>query len=105
MIFDMAKKLEKLVPGLKVNVIEVINHFFGETITVSGLLTGKDIFEQISDRELGEEVLIPHNCLRHGEDVFLCGMTLPQLTDKLGVKVTPCGTDGFDFIDAILGVE
>ena len=60
-------------------ICKIINNFFGESITVSGLLTGKDMYDQLKDKPLGEELLIPQNCLRHGEDVFLCGMTLDEL--------------------------
>ena len=81
-----------------------INRFFGESITVSGLLTGKDISEQLAGLELGDALLLPRNCLRHGEDVFLCGMTLAELSELLGTEIRICENDGFDFIDAAFGV-
>lgn len=104
MISDMAARLEKIIPGLKINIYEIINNFFGESITVSGLLTGKDIAEQLSGKKLGEELLIPQNCLRYGEEIFLCGMTVAELSEKLSVPIRACGSDGFDFIDAVMGV-
>ena len=103
MISSLASKLEAICQGLKINVYKIINDFFGESITVSGLLTGKDIAEQLSGKELFEELLIPENSLRRGEDVFLCGMTVGELSSKLGVKVTPTGSDGYEFIEALLG--
>ena len=78
------------------------NDFFGENITVAGLLTGKDLAEQLSGRELGDELLIPDVTLRDGEDVFLCGMTLDELSEKLGVKITVVCSDGSDFIEKLL---
>ena len=99
----LADKLMQVSPGLQINVYKIVNNFFGESITVSGLLTGKDIYEQLSDKKLGDELLIPKNALRHGEDVFLCGMTVSELSDKLGVKVTPSGADGYELAEAILG--
>ncbi len=103
LIKSTAQKLEKLCPDLKINVYKIINNFFGETITVSGLLTGKDIAEQLKEKELGEELLIPKNALRSGEDVFLCGMTVYELSEKLGVPVRTSGCDGYEFVEAILG--
>ena len=76
MVLSLTERLCALYPGLKVSVYEIKNKFFGESITVSGLLTGKDIYEQLEGRELFSELLIPKNALRHGEDVFLCDMTV-----------------------------
>ena len=83
-------------------VYEIKNNFFGESITVSGLLTGVDISEQLFGRNLGDELLLPVSCLRHGEEVFLCGTTVSELSERLGVPVRACGADGCDFVDAIL---
>ena len=105
MISSFAEKLSTLVKGLKVNVVKVINEYFGESITVSGLLTGKDIYTQLKNLELGEEVLVPSSALRAEEQDFLCGMTLVKLSDKLGVKVTPVGNDGYEFAEAVLGIS
>ena len=74
----------------------------GESITVSGLLTGKDIYEQLKDKDLGDELIIPENALRFGEDVFLCNMTVGELSDKLSVKVRPSGSDGYELARAII---
>ena len=100
---NMASKLERLSANLKISVYEIKNRFFGESITVSGLLTGVDIEEQLRGKFLGEELLVPANCLRHGEEVFLCGMTLGELSERLGVKIRVTENDGFDFIDAVFG--
>ena len=98
-LLDKAK--EKF-PGLDGRVYAIENDFFGENITVAGLLTGKDLAEQLSGRELGDELLIPDVTLRDGEDVFLCGMTLDELSEKLGVKITVVCSDGSDFIEKLL---
>ena len=104
LICSLAKKTEALCPGLTVKVHKIINNFFGESITVSGLLTGKDISEQLSGLELGDELLIPENALRSGEEVFLCGMTLDELSEALKTSIRICENDGFDFIDAAFGI-
>ena len=104
MLSEFARKITELCPSLEVNVVKIINKFFGESITVSGLLTGKDIYEQLQGVELGDELLIPESALRAQDEDFLCGMTLVELQDKLGVKVTPVGNDGYGFAEAVFGV-
>ncbi len=96
-------KLVAICPKLTVNIYKIFNNFFGTSITVSGLLTGRDIFDQIKDKPIGDELLIPGNCLRHGEDVFLCGMTVGELSEALGVTVKDTGSDGYCLCEAILG--
>ena len=78
--------------------------FFGESITVSGLLTGKDICGQLSGRLDCDELLLPSAALRHPDMDFLCGMTLEEVGQRLGVKIRVTENDGFDFLDAVLGV-
>ena len=103
MICEQIRKLCAICPNLKVNIYKIVNNFFGSSITVSGLLTGKDICEQLEGQELCEELLIPQNCLRHGEDVFLCGMTVDEMSARLGVPVRSTGNDGYELAEAILG--
>ena len=104
MIFGFAQKINEICPLMHVNVVKIINKFFGESITVSGLLTGKDIYEQLQGVELGDELIIPESALRAEDEDFLCGMTLKELQDKLGVKVTPVGNDGYAFAETVFGV-
>ena len=77
-----------------VQVKEIVNEFYGERITVSGLLTGRDIIDQLSGQDLGELVLLPKTCLRDGEDVFLDDATLQDVSDALGVPVVAVETTG-----------
>jgi putative radical SAM enzyme (TIGR03279 family) len=72
-----------------VTVIPIKNRFFGETVTVAGLLTGRDLLHGLKDKDLGGRVLIPSSMLRRGEDVFLDDMTVGELSEKLGVPVIP----------------
>lgn len=101
----IARTLEARCKGLKCHVYKIINHFFGESITVSGLLTGVDMAEQLSGKPLGEELLIPENTLKADCDVFLCNMTPDELSRKLGVKIKVSKNDGADLLSAILGVQ
>lgn len=79
----------------------IVNHFFGETIDVAGLVTGGDLIEQLRGKDLGTRLLIPQNMLRHGETVFLDDVTLDQVETALGVPVVPVNQDGFDLFDAV----
>ncbi|MBO5671080.1 MAG: DUF512 domain-containing protein, partial [Clostridia bacterium] len=101
----LCARLEAAVKGLTIRVVPVINHFFGETITVAGLLTGKDISEQLSGRELGDEVLVPENTLRADGDLFLCGMTPYELSERLGLPVRISPNDGAALLTALLGTN
>ena len=104
-VVSLAQKLEQICPDLSIKIYKIINNFFGESITVTGLLTGKDIYEQLCDKELGDELLIPKNALRSGEDIFLCDMTLAELSSKLGTRVRAAGSDGYELAEAILGLD
>ncbi len=97
--FDIMNKIE----NLKINVYKIRNHYFGESITVAGLLTGEDIFCQLKDKELGNALIIPKSMLKADEDVFLDDMKLSELEKKLNVKVLPAKSQGRDFIKKLLG--
>ena len=101
----LAGKLEERVPGLSVRVYEIENNFFGPEITVAGLLTGKDVAEQLSGKALGDELLIPAAMLRAEGDLFLCGMTPEELSQALGVPLATVGADGAALFVAMLGCE
>ena len=66
-------------PNVHVQVVPIRNDFFGETITVSGLITGQDLIRQLEGKELGDKLLIPCNMLRNDENVFLDDITLEEL--------------------------
>lgn len=101
---EMAESVERKFKNVRVDVYPIKNNFFGESITVSGLMTGKDISEQLSGRlDSCDELLLPSVALRAPEMDFLCGMTLEELSRKLNVKIRLCDNDGFDFVDAVLG--
>ena len=95
---------EKTGGRLRVTVHKIINHFFGESITVSGLLTGKDMTEQLMGKDLGDELLIPANTLKADEDIFLDDMSLSDFSEKLGVPVIPSSDEGEGFVRSLLGI-
>ena len=67
-------------------------------------MTGKDLSEQLKGKDLGEELFLPENCLRRDEDVFLCGMTLAELTDLLAVPIRKAPDDGYEMVRGLLGL-
>ena len=97
-----AERLEEAVDGLKIHVHAIRNDFFGEKITVSGLLTGTDIMAQGKELPLGERMLLPENVLRSGEQVLLDDYTVQDLEKTLQVSVDIVKSSGYDFINAIL---
>ncbi len=93
---------QKKFPDISVQVIPIRNDFFGEQITVSGLLTGRDILAQLKGRELGDKLLLPCNLLRSGEEVFLDDMTLSELKNALQVQTDIVKSSGQDLLSALL---
>jgi len=104
-ICAVSKKLEESFDGLRINVYRIKNNFFGDSITVSGLLTGKDMSEQLSGKDLGDELLFSCSALRADGEVFLDDMTPEELSKKLGVPTRACESDGYSFICAVLGLN
>lgn len=104
-ITDMCNKLCAAINGLEITVYPIVNNFFGHEITVSGLLTGTDIYDQLKDKDLFDELILPPNVLRSEGDLFLCGMSLDELSENLNVKINLSGTDGAGFISALLGIK
>lgn len=100
----LADKVEALRPGLEVKVHVIVNHFFGEDITVSGLLTGTDIISQLKNQNLGSKVLLPGNLLRAEGDLLLDDVSLPQLEAALQVPVSTVSSSGADFIQALAAI-
>lgn len=95
-------KIQNLAPNTTVDVYCIENRFFGKNITVAGLLTGKDLSEQLCGKDLGHVLLIPSVTLRYEQDMFLDGMTLQQLEEYLLVRVVPVMSDGAQLIQSIL---
>ncbi len=85
-------------------VYSIRNDFFGESVTVAGLITGRDLLSQLRGRELGERLLISASMLRQEEMDFLDDVTLEEAERELGVKIYPIGQDGGELCDAFLGI-
>lgn len=109
MMCELASELTEAFGGLTIHVYAIRNDFFGETITVSGLITGQDLTGQLKERQaegidLGDTLLIPINMLRMGEEVFLDDMTVADVERELGMKLTAVDSGGKDLLDAALDI-
>ncbi len=98
-------KLTAVCPNVTCHVYCVKNNFFGGEVTVTGLLTGKDIAEQLDGKPLGETLYLFVGTLRHEGDLFLCGMSPDELSQKLGVPLEFTQNDGSEFCLKLLGLE
>lgn len=105
-ISGMAMRLCAAVPGLCVRVVAIKNNFFGESVTVAGLLTATDIADQLSGETLGDALMIPAVALRKtGEPVFLDDKTPEWLSEQLsGIPIIPSENSGDSFIRDVLGL-
>ena len=103
-ICDMVDKLKEAAPDIDVHCYEIRNDFFGERITVTGLLTGQDIIAQLKGKKLGDTLLLPQNVLRAGEDYLLDDVHISDIERELGVKVRIIKNGGDEFINSILGL-
>lgn len=103
LIRSIAGECQRKNPLLDVSVYAVKNNFFGGKINVAGLVTATDIAEQLAGKQLGEELLIPSVMLRQEGDMFLDSVTVDELSERLNVKITPVGNDGYELVGAILG--
>jgi putative radical SAM enzyme (TIGR03279 family) len=98
---EVSRAVEEKHRGIKIKVFPIINNFFGETIDVSGLVTGRDLIEQLKDENLGDMLFIPENMLKSGEEIFLDDTTVGDVRKELGVKVVVCPVKGDVFIRKI----
>ncbi len=92
-------------PRRTVHLYPIVNRFFGESITVAGLVTGQDLMEQLAGKPLGTRLLLPECMFRSGEEVFLDDVTRQEVQNALQVPVNIVKSSGQDFVDAVLGFE
>lgn len=100
---QIADDIQKQFPQVKINVYPIRNDFFGENITVTGLLTGQDLIAQLQDRKLGDILLLSEHMLRSGERVLLDDVTVDDIEKALQVTVNIVKSSGYDLIHTIIG--
>ena len=98
----LTAEIEKKYPGRKVHLYPIRNDFFGEMITVAGLITGQDLIAQLKDRPLGDRLLLPACMFKSGEEVFLDDITKTQAEEALQISINIVKSSGYDFVEAIL---
>lgn len=101
-ICGLVDELKRRCPGLECRVYKIKNEFFGDNITVAGLITGTDLYRQLSGKHLGDTLYLPKNMLRSDGDMLLDSMTHEELSRLLGVRIEFVNIDGFEFVESIL---
>lgn len=96
------EEIKKKFPNRKVHLYPIRNDFFGEMITVAGLITGQDLIAQLKDKPLGSRLLLPECMFRSGEEVFLDDITRQEVENALQVSVNIVKSSGQDFVNAVL---
>lgn len=104
-ICKLAKEAEEKFQGLTCHVYCIRNDFFGESITVTGLITAQDLIAQLKNQPLGDELLLSSSMIRRNDDVFLDDMHIPEVEQALNIKIRITDSDGFELLDAMLGNE
>lgn len=104
--YSLLKKLSEMVekkyPEKKINVFEITNYYFGETITVAGLVTAGDLMTQLEGKALGRKLLIPKAMLMANEPIFLDDYTVSDVENRLGVEVVATSNDGYELLEEML---
>ena len=98
----MVERLQTKYPNITVHLYKIINNFFGEKITVAGLITGQDLIGQLKGQPLGDTLLLPCSMLRDGEEVLLDDVTLTDLKESLQVDIDIVKSSGQDLIEVII---
>ncbi|MCM1578026.1 MAG: DUF512 domain-containing protein, partial [Ruminococcus sp.] len=105
--YDLIKmltdRLKEKFPRIKCHVYKIVNKFFGETITVAGLLTAGDIISQLKGVPLGSELLLTSSMIKHDSDLFLDDMRICDVEKELNVKIRLVNNDGRELFEAITG--
>ena len=103
-IKKLAEMAESRFSGLKCDVMPIRNDFFGNTITVTGLITAGDLISQLNGRDNGSELLISSSMLMQNSEIFLDDMTVSDVEKALDIKIKITQNDGYELLDAILGM-
>nr|MDE5565167.1 DUF512 domain-containing protein [Oscillospiraceae bacterium] len=103
-LHGLVQEAEECFAGLTCHVYPIRNDFFGESITVTGLITGQDLIAQLRGWELGEELLLSSVMIRRDSDVFLDDLTISDVEQALHTKIRLVPNDGYELLDALLGI-
>lgn len=104
-INECVDKIKGKYINVTIKVYKIENKFFGEKVTVAGLLTGQDIISALQEKELGEFLFIPSSMLKHGEEIFLDDISIEDVERELKVKVCSVEPRAYDLIDNVRGIK
>lgn len=97
----MKDKIHEKFIGLELTVIPIVNKFFGETITVSGLVTGQDLVVQLKDYNNIDGVIIPRSMMKRDEEIFLDNLSIEEVSQALNIPIISSKVEGKSLIDII----
>lgn len=101
---ETTEKIKAKCPLVQAEVFGIRNDFFGESVTVSGLVTGKDVINQLKGKNLPELLLMPEVMFRDGTEIMLDDVTIEELQNELGTKIKKIKTDGYSTVGEICGI-
>ncbi|MBQ8568178.1 MAG: DUF512 domain-containing protein [Oscillospiraceae bacterium] len=104
-IKEMGERVNNADTGVRCDTYKIINYFFGETITVTGLLTAQDIIAQLKDKELGDVLILSSAMIKKDSDLFLDDMTISDVEKALDIKIVLTDNDGRMLLESILGIS
>ncbi len=102
---ELTEETQRRFPSVRLRVFPIRNDFFGETVTVAGLITGRDLIAQLLPvrDQLGTRLVIPKSMLKADEAVFLDDTSLAEVEAALGVPVYPAENEGEALLEALIG--
>jgi putative radical SAM enzyme (TIGR03279 family) len=102
---ELAEKIMNRFPQIEIQIVPITNYFFGETITVTGLITAQDLISQLKDADLGDGLIISKSMLKSDEPIFLDDVYLDDVEKALNINIIPSANDGYEYLDCILGTQ
>lgn len=102
LMIDTALKVSRKFSNISLEVFRIRNDFFGKDVTVSGLVTGRDLIEQLKNK-VKNTLFIPKDMLKSDEDIFLDDVTVSDVENELGVRIVPVKVNGCSLINEIIG--
>jgi len=91
------------IKGLTVHLVPVENHYFGGNVSVTGLLTGKDILQVMENKYQGKEVIIPEIIFKQGDDILLDNISLEELRQRSGAQIHTVDGSARSLVETVLG--
>lgn len=101
---EIAEDCQSRVQNLEIVLHPTVNHFYGESITVSGLLTGQDFLQELRGKKLGDLILLPTDCVKEDADVFLDDMTVKELSAAVKCPVIACRGGAEQLVEEIINL-